>query len=346
MKSRCDKYLEYLDKEMTIMGVLSAITVLAPAGILNAIVGEKSGARGEIWLSARAFIAVGSTLCVLAAGFFYKQRSDLAWFYGQICLSDTYPADPPSGMSVSELMRKADYWSSWWPYSWGFTALWAAFGEYLMALILLVNSPWQMPGYARAVRLVALWSWVIGAVSVAWVQWKVLHKYESRESPWCDAWADIKHYCGWKSENGTAKVRMPHTDVYTRLKPSPLAGVGVFAIRPIPRGTYIFEPDDDDLVTVSTKWVQALEAPLRRLYEDFCVLKADIYKCPSSFNKLTPSWYLNHSDRPNVAADRSLQFYALRDISVDEELTANYRTYSENPTLESALYSQNLGVSS
>lgn len=345
MRSKCDKYLEYLDKEMTIMGVLSAIAVLAPAGILNAIVGEKNGARGEIWHSARAFITAGSTLCVLAAGFFYKQRSDLAWFYGQICLSDTYPADPPSGMSVSELMRSADYWSSWWPYSWGFTALWAGFGEYLMALILLVNSPWQMPNYARAVRLVTMWGWVIGAVIVAWVQWKALHRYESNESPWCDAWSDIKNRCGWKSVDEAAKVSLPHIGVYTRLRPSPLAGVGVFAIRLIPRGTYIFEPDDEDLVMVPTKSARALEVPLRQLYEDFCVQKDDIYKCPSSFNQLTPSWYLNHSNRPNVAADRSLKFYALRDISADEELTTNYRTYSENPAPESAFCSQDIGVS-
>jgi hypothetical protein len=29
------QYLEYLDKEMTIMGILSAVSVAAPAGILN-----------------------------------------------------------------------------------------------------------------------------------------------------------------------------------------------------------------------------------------------------------------------------------------------------------------------
>ena len=67
-----------------------------------------------------------------------------------------------------------------------------------------------------------------------------------------------------------------------------------------------------------------------RLYEEFCVLKGTTYQCPSSFNKLTPAWYLNTSKRPNVAADSSLKFYAIRDIQAGEELTADYDTYSDN----------------
>lgn len=66
----------------------------------------------------------GPALCVLAAGFFYKQRSTPAWFYGQICLAETFPDAPPPGKPSSDLIRGADYWSPWWPYSWGFTALW------------------------------------------------------------------------------------------------------------------------------------------------------------------------------------------------------------------------------
>jgi SET domain-containing protein len=45
---------------------------------------------------------------------------------------------------------------------------------------------------------------------------------------------------------------------------------------------------------------------------------------------MTPSWYLNHSASPNVAADDALKFYAIRDIRAEEELTADYGSYSEN----------------
>jgi SET domain-containing protein len=121
----------------------------------------------------------------------------------------------------------------------------------------------------------------------------------------------------------------PHDGVYTRLKPSPIHGVGVFAIKDIPKNAYVFEPDDDELVSVQADEIKGLPPDLRRLYEDFCVLKDDTYQCPSSFNKLTPAWFLNTSKNPNVAADSSLKFYAIRDIQAGEELTADYGTYSD-----------------
>ncbi len=49
-----------------------------------------------------------------------------------------------------------------------------------------------------------------------------------------------------------------------------------------------------------------------------------------SFNKLTPAWFVNNSQTPNVAADRSLRFYALHDIRAGDELTTDYETYSDN----------------
>ena len=126
-------------------------------------------------------------------------------------------------------------------------------------------------------------------------------------------------------------MNRPHDQVFTRLRPSPLHGVGVFAIAPIPMGEYIFEPDDDETVFVPAKEIKELPMELARLYEDFCVLNEGIFECPSSFNRLTPAWYLNQSDKPNVAADSTLRFYALRAIGVDEELTVDYEAYSECP---------------
>ena len=35
--------------------------------------------------------------------------------------------------------------------------------------------------------------------------------------------------------------KLPHEGVYTRIKPSNIHGVGVFAISDIPKGTYVFE---------------------------------------------------------------------------------------------------------
>ncbi|MGD0857691.1 MAG: SET domain-containing protein [Terracidiphilus sp.] len=128
----------------------------------------------------------------------------------------------------------------------------------------------------------------------------------------------------------TGKRPLPHDGVYTRLKPSSIHGVGVFAICDIPKGTYIFEPDNDDTAFVPADGIRSLSPEVRRLYEDFCVLEDGVYECPSSLNKLTPAWFLNHSKSPNVSADSSLKFFAIRDIEAGEELTADYGTYSEN----------------
>ncbi len=124
-------------------------------------------------------------------------------------------------------------------------------------------------------------------------------------------------------------MSLPHDGVFTRLQPSAIHGIGVFAIRPIPAGTHIFEPDDDELVSVSEAEIAEIPEPLRRLYQDFCPKENGKYQCPASLNRLTPSWFLNHSSQPNVAADKELRFYALRNISAAEELTSDYSAYSD-----------------
>jgi len=122
---------------------------------------------------------------------------------------------------------------------------------------------------------------------------------------------------------------MPHYKVFTRIARSELHGVGVIAIRQIPKGTFIFGSDDDKLRWVGARSVSRLPKTIKRLYDDFCIKKAGRYGCPTNFNKLTPAWYLNHSSNPNVAVDKSCRFYALKHIKMGEELTADYRTYSE-----------------
>lgn len=127
---------------------------------------------------------------------------------------------------------------------------------------------------------------------------------------------------------------LPHKDAYVRLAPSTIHGVGVFAIRDIPRGAPVFGDDDEPTTVVPAALVKRLKPELRILYEDFCVLHGQVYICPASFNLLTPSWYLNHSETPNVACDESLRFFALRRIPKGEELTADYGRYSEDAPSE------------
>jgi hypothetical protein len=72
-----------------------------------------------------------------------------------------------------------------------------------------------------------------------------------------------------------------------------------------------------------------LDRETEKLYKDFCVLRKGKYGCPRNFNMLTPAWYLNHSKKPNMAADESYDFYSVRRIKKGEELTVDYDTYSD-----------------
>ncbi len=121
----------------------------------------------------------------------------------------------------------------------------------------------------------------------------------------------------------------PHYKVFVRLAPSKIHGVGVFAIIPIKKGTYVFGSDDAEMVWVKKSSIRQLPKPIRKLYQDFCVPKNNRYGCPNNFNNLTLSWYLNHSINPNVAADEDYRFYAIRNIKKGEELTVDYRTFSD-----------------
>src|SRR5262245_49949496 len=75
------RYGEYLDKEMTIMGLLSAFSVAVPAFVLDRTAGAKPVeqlALANLWSDDRPLLLAGSLALFLAALGFYLQRSHLA----------------------------------------------------------------------------------------------------------------------------------------------------------------------------------------------------------------------------------------------------------------------------
>jgi SET domain-containing protein len=124
-------------------------------------------------------------------------------------------------------------------------------------------------------------------------------------------------------------VKLPHHGVFVRLRPSRLHGIGVFAIRNIPKGTYVFRGDDEAMLWVRAAATNGLEKEVKDLYRDFCVLRDGKYGCPRNFNVMTPAWYINHSDEPNLAADPNFDFYTIRRIKKGEELTLRYKRQSD-----------------
>jgi uncharacterized protein len=128
---------------------------------------------------------------------------------------------------------------------------------------------------------------------------------------------------------------LPHLNVYTRLKPSPLHGVGVFAIRHIPTGTLLFD-GTEELTWIDERQIARLPLHLRQMYDDFCIIKGGKYGCPTSFNDLTMAWYLNDSPTPNVIVDDDYNLWAARDIEEGEELTIDSSKFSAQPYRELA----------
>jgi SET domain-containing protein len=127
---------------------------------------------------------------------------------------------------------------------------------------------------------------------------------------------------------------LPDFKVYTRLKKSEVHGIGVFAIREIKKGTYIFL-ENCKVKTIKAKDIPFSELPAEiiQLYKDFCPYnkKEFTYTCPQNFNFMTISWFLNEDkENPNVGCDKQLEFYALKDIQVGEELFVNYDEVDKN----------------
>jgi len=120
-------------------------------------------------------------------------------------------------------------------------------------------------------------------------------------------------------------VDVPHKGVYARLRPSTRSrsGIGVFAIKAIPKDTKIFAGENEEVFWKKAKALPK-SGPARALYDEFAIISTRGYGCPVSFNRLTPAWFMNESRRPNTRIDENYDFIALRDIRRGEELSADF----------------------
>ena len=117
------------------------------------------------------------------------------------------------------------------------------------------------------------------------------------------------------------------------IKPSPLHGIGVFAIRDIPKGTKnIFSKGVGDWIKVSKEEVDALPQHSKDLIENHCLFDEDFYFIPDyGFKLVDLVIYLNHSETPNVISlNDGEEFEAIRDIANGEELLVDYGTIVES----------------
>src|ERR1700710_2558589 len=116
-------------------------------------------------------------------------------------------------------------------------------------------------------------------------------------------------------------------DTYVMLKPSGIHGIGVFAIRPIPKGCRtIFSKDIGNWIKVPVAEVELLPDHARDLVETYCLFDETDYYLPDyGFKLMDLVNYLNHSDNPNiVSVNDGEAFEAIKDIQPGEELLVHY----------------------
>lgn len=127
-------------------------------------------------------------------------------------------------------------------------------------------------------------------------------------------------------------------ETYVRLKASPLQGVGVFAIRDIPKGVNPFKMANKvkyKSIKVSTNELKYVHPEVKKMITDFIEPDGKGYYIPENgLNSLDISFYLNHSSNNNLAIvdddnDEYSSFETLRPIKKGEELLIDYKDYKD-----------------
>ena len=133
-------------------------------------------------------------------------------------------------------------------------------------------------------------------------------------------------------------VRRVLTDCYCRLQPSSIHGIGVFAIRDIPRGRNPFATmrryDRPGYVRITNSELNALPIGLAQMIcELFVPTDGSIWLPTSGTNIVYLIAYLNHSGSSNLRTTDGFNFYSRRKVYEGEELTVDYRTYGADHLL-------------
>lgn len=132
------QYLEYLDKEMTIMGILSTFCVAAASLVVDRVgSAEKDSFFKNLSAHHAPAVFIGSGLLVAAGLCFYLQRSRLAHFYGGIAMSIAGPGNHK--WEIRSWLKEVYSWNTWLRYRTGFTFLMLAAVVYTHAIYRTVN---------------------------------------------------------------------------------------------------------------------------------------------------------------------------------------------------------------
>lgn len=118
---------------------------------------------------------------------------------------------------------------------------------------------------------------------------------------------------------------LKHT--YVKIGPSPIQGIGVFAIRKISRGCRsMFSKDNGEWIKIPKSSIKKLPLSSQRLVKNYCTYDNKYYYIEKTgFKKMDLANFVNHSDEPNIGPVNNGEYFeALRDIQPGEELFLDY----------------------
>ena len=160
--------------------------------------------------------------------------------------------------------------------------------------------------------------------------------------PYLDYKQESVQYDKKSEENIITKNKLLNhlkNDIYCRIGISKVHGVGVIAIKDIPKGIKPFatlSKEKDKIINLSKDDVKDINPNVRKILTDFFFNeKRDEYDVLASGpNNLNISFYINHSNKPNIdiIADTESNYYGFitnRIIKKGEELFINYNEYNK-----------------
>lgn len=117
---------------------------------------------------------------------------------------------------------------------------------------------------------------------------------------------------------------------YVMLQPSPISGIGVFALQNIPVGCreMFSKPNiNDEWIMLRKNEVDELPSYAKFLVDNYCLYDNDEnYFLPAEgFKKIDLSLFINHSITPNIISINDGDYFeAIKNIEIGEELVLDY----------------------
>jgi SET domain-containing protein len=113
--------------------------------------------------------------------------------------------------------------------------------------------------------------------------------------------------------------------IIVKLAPSKIngAGVGVFAITDIEKEDIVFTTNTNQFI----QWVEVnnMDEGIISYIKQMCNHNDHGFWIDCPINKINPSYYVNHSEEPNLYHDLNTDtYFAIRNIKIGEELTCKY----------------------